>query len=135
MSDFNADIERAKSLGLGKYRLEFELMGLPSSQNARLNWRERHDENKRWESDVGWMTKGKLPAAPLTKAKLTCVRCSSTPADSDNVAAGFKPIIDALVKFKILKDDKFENIGLPEYRWEKATRKLGRVRVIVEESI
>lgn len=115
------------------YRLEIEIPGLPSSMNARLTWRERYQENKKWESDVGWVTKGRLPPAPLARAKVTCIRCSSVPADTDNIAAGFKPIIDALVTFRVLVNDKKENIGQPDYLWEKATRKQGRVRVIVEE--
>lgn len=115
------------------YRLEFELGGLPSSANARLTWRERSEENKQWTNDVGWSVKGKLPPTPLARAKVICVRCSSTPADGDNIATGFKPIIDALVTFKVLENDKLVNIGVPDYRWELAPRKKGKIRVIVEE--
>jgi hypothetical protein len=115
------------------YRLELELPGLPKSANARLHWRARHKENLAWEEAVGWAVKGKLPSAPLARARLTCVRCSSVAADSDNVVAGFKPVIDALVKTGVLVNDKWENIGMPTYLWEKAAPKQGKVRVIVEE--
>lgn len=116
------------------YRLEIELPGLPKNANARLHWCARHRENLVWKDAVGWAVKGKLPTAPLKHAKLTCIRYSSKPTDCDNVVAGFKPIIDGLVEHGILEDDKWNNIGMPTYRWEKCPPKAGKVRVIVEES-
>jgi hypothetical protein len=115
------------------YRLEFELEGLPKNQNARLHWRARHKENLLWKKAVWYGTLGKRPLLPLPRARLTLTRISSVSPDSDNIVAGFKPIIDGLVESKILANDKWENIGMPEYRWEKGAPKQGRVRIVVEE--
>lgn len=76
---------------------------------------------------------GRAPKAPLLKAKITCTRVSSQPMDSDNLVSGFKPIIDGLVDAKVLVNDRFENIGMPDYRWEKGRKAKGCVKIEVEE--
>lgn len=73
------------------------------------------------------------PKWPLKKAKLTLIRYSSVCPDSDGLVSGFKHIIDGLVIGRVLVNDKFENIGMPTYLWEKAAPRGGRIRVIVEE--
>lgn len=115
------------------YALFLKLEGLPKNANARMHWRARATENKRWETVVFLTTRGKLPDAPLLRAKLTCVRHSSVPTDADNIVAGFKPILDGLVTAGVLENDKWANIGMPDYRWEKCPPKKGHVTVTVEE--
>jgi Holliday junction resolvase RusA-like endonuclease len=53
--------------------------------------------------------------------------------DHDNLAASFKCIADALVKWGVLHDDAPEFIGRPEYLHAKAPPKQGRVEILVEE--
>src|ERR1700751_3965984 len=116
------------------YILEFELKGLPRTANARLHWRARHAENKKWMKEVHPMLQGAFrPMRPLKRAKLTLTRVSSVSIDSDNLVISFKPIIDALVTCKVLVNDKFENIGMPDYRWEKGKPKQGFVKIRIEE--
>jgi hypothetical protein len=70
---------------------------------------------------------------PLKKAKLTLWRLSASPIDPDNLAISFKSTLDSLVECGVLANDKLENIGMPDYRWEKAERKKGYIRIRVEE--
>lgn len=115
------------------YSLTFEIPGLPKSANARLHWRARYRENSKWRLAVAAAVLARKPKVPLVRAKLVCTRHSSVESDADNVVAGFKPVIDALVVYGVLANDKWGNIGMPEYRWEKAPAKLGKISVTVTE--
>lgn len=116
-----------------RYVLEFTLPGLPRSANgSHGHWRVKHAQTKRWKQAVftkAWPFK---PPQPLTSAALTLTRMSSVEPDFDNLVAGFKPIIDGLRQAGVLSDDKRVNVGRPDYRWEYAPPKAGRVRVRVE---
>lgn len=76
----------------------------------------------------------KKPPAPLQHAKLTLLRASSVEPDYDGLVSGFKHVIDCLVEAGILINDKRENIGVPDYLWEKAPMGKGFIRVTVEEA-
>lgn len=115
------------------YALEFTLPGLPRTLNSRGHWRVGHRAKLEWEKAVSAATAGKRPPKPLKYAALWLTRVSSAPMDHDNLVSGFKPIVDALRKCGVLEDDKWENIGMPEYRWIKGKPKQGCVKVRVEE--
>lgn len=117
------------------YRLEITMPGLPKTMNARLHWRARYRENQLWLGMVQRLVATKIPEYPLPTARLVCVRYSSQEPDYDNLTSGFKPIIDALVKCKVLKNDKMRNIGMPDFRWEKVPIREGKVRVVVLECL
>ncbi len=115
------------------YILEFELPGLPKSQtNNYGHWHSRSRSKKEWEERVHFATVGMRPREPLTKAKVTLTRCSAAPPDADNLCASFKPILDGLTKAGIIEDDNMSVIGFPDYKWEKAKPKRGKVRIRVE---
>jgi len=116
------------------YTLEFELQGLPRSQtNNYANWRTRHKDKKYWEDLIWINTIGKRPADPVLRAHITITRCSTTEPDFDNLVASGKPLLDGLVKCRIILDDKPSVIGHPTYLWEKAKRGHGKVKIRVEE--
>lgn len=118
------------------YRISFDLLGLPRMTNIsgrKSHWRVLKKESDSWKVRVIGMCAPIKPPKPLKKAKLTLIRYSSVCPDSDGLVSGFKHIIDGLVLAKVLVNDKFENIGMPTYLWEKAPQKGGRVRIIVEE--
>lgn len=119
------------------YTLEFELKGLPFTLNKMLtvHWAKKKAEVDKWCRCVKIATEGKIPPAPLEKAILTMSRHSSAPPDDDNMRASFKPIVDALRKLKIIKDDKLVNIGSPNVKWYYMTPGKGFVRIKVEEVI
>ena len=118
------------------YRLEFELAGLPKMTNPSgsrsTHWRVVKKERDEWIYRVFLATLGKRPDIPLPTAKLTLIRYSSVSPDPDGLVSGFKAIVDGLVKAGILDNDRFKNIGMPNYTWEKAGRGEGKVKVIVE---
>ena len=119
------------------YSLTFELEGLPKSQtNNYGHWRTRAKSKKDWEDRVIAATITQWPKDPLTEAKLTFTRCSSSEPDFDNLVASFKPVMDGLVRARIILDDKPSVVGQPQYRWEKAAPKQGKIRVqVVEPSV
>ncbi len=119
------------------YRLEFEIIALPKMTNpsgARsTHWRVVKAEKDSWKAMVqATLKRHTMPATPLSKAKLTLTRFSSVSPDPDGLVSGFKTIVDSLVIGGVLQNDKFTNIGMPDYRWEKVKPGAGKVRVIVE---
>lgn len=122
--------------GADPYRLEFELPGLPRMGNSsgRSNgWRAIANERRRWKMAVFLIVRAHRPKVPLKHARLTLTRCSSVSPDPDGLVIGFKPIVDALITAGILENDRLENIGMPEYKFEKVSPKAGKIRVRVEE--
>lgn len=118
------------------YRLEFRINVLPSSTNSigRKHWTIKAKEAREWKTWVALMAKSKgLPKAPLKKANLTLTRGSSVAPDADGLVSSFKHVIDGLVYAKVLENDRMDNIGMPDYRWEKAPQKNGWISVVVEE--
>lgn len=41
---------------------------------------------------------------------------------------------DGLRHGGVIEDDKFSNIGIPIYKWEKAAKNKGKIKVLVEEA-
>jgi hypothetical protein len=119
-----------------KYRLEFELDSLPRMANASgksRNWRAMHEERKRWKEAVARVAASRRPPTPLRRARLTLTRFSSVCPDYDGLASGFKAVTDGLVLGGVLEDDSMKHIGIPDFRWEKAPRGKGKVRIVVEQ--
>lgn len=100
-----------------------------------VHWAQKAKFAKHWYHEVNVALGPNIPPAPLKKAKLTLTRCSSICPDSDGLVSSFKHIIDGLVRGRVLVNDKFENIGMPEYLWEKAAKGSGHVKIKVQEII
>lgn len=117
------------------YRLEFEINDLPKTYNAlgRAHWTVKAKEARKWLNLVLLGCYSKRPIRPLQLAKLSLVRCSSSRPDPDGLVSSFKHVIDGLRKASIICNDQFENIGMPEYKWEEAPRGKGKIKVKVEE--
>jgi Holliday junction resolvase RusA-like endonuclease len=121
-----------------RYCLELELIGLPKrfNQGQGSHWTVRHREAKKWHTRVYskmFLTKQGAPLEPLKKASLELVRYSSRSPDFDGLVQSFKPVIDALKKCGVIEDDNMSVIGRPDYRWEKACQREGRIKILVEE--
>lgn len=119
---------------MSSYLLRFTLEGLPKTTNAggRAHWAVKVREANTWKRAVFFVTAGKLPDAPLEKAKITLTRFSSSEPDFDGLVSSFKHVMDGLVEAGIIINDKPSVIGQPIYRWEKAPKKMGRIQVDVE---
>lgn len=120
-----------------RYQMVFELEGLPRMTNpsgrTTGHWAVLKKESDAWKQRVVVTVAARLPARPLKKAELTLTRFSSSEPDADGLVSGFKHIIDGLVIAKVLENDKWKNIGMPNYRWEYAGRGYGKIRVQIEE--
>lgn len=117
------------------YRLTFELTGLPRMTNGgggtRNHW-VLHKLAQEWKGRAILAAKAEgLPEVPLKTARLVLTRYSSVSPDPDGLVSGFKPIVDGLVAAGVLENDRFDNIGMPDYRWEKVPQRAGKVRVEV----
>lgn len=119
------------------YQITFEMKGLPKMTNPSgaksTHWSVMLRERNNWKQRVLLAVGNHKPRSPLTRARLRLTRYSSFCPDSDGLVSGFKAIIDGLVACKVLLDDRFKNIGMPDYRWEKAKPGAGFVRVEVWE--
>lgn len=118
------------------YRLEFRIDALPTMANiasGRSHWRYAHNEATKWRNLVWDATFGKIPKGPLKRVKLTLTRHSSIAPDYDGLTRGFKSVVDGLRHCGVIENDKLENTGAWDCRWEKAPPKKGFVTVIVEE--
>ncbi len=119
--------------------IAFELPGLPrmTNNNSRKHWSSQYREAKKWKMSVktAIVFHRLQPAAPFKKAKLTLIRCSSNCPDSDGLVSSFKHVVDGLVEAGVLVNDKFENIGMPDYQWEKCSPNKGKIRIVVAEAI
>jgi hypothetical protein len=119
-----------------KYRLEFEIEGLPKiTTNANSNWRTRWAQARRWKDLVRQRIDFKSkPQSPILRARVICTRFAhGARPDSDNLRSSFKHVIDGLVEVGVLANDDFNSIGEPIVLWEKAKPKQGKIKIIVEE--
>ena len=117
------------------YKLDIEIKGLPKSINQmRGHWRTFQNEAKKWKNAVAHacVAAGR-PDTPLTQAKITFVRCSASQPDYDNLVHSFKSSLDGLREIGIISNDSHKEIGASTYRWEKASPRQGKIKIIVEE--
>lgn len=117
-----------------KYRLEFEIHDLPKTINAigRKHWAVKAKEAKKWRKAVCLATVSQKPLSPLAKAKISLYRYSSRCPDSDGLVSSFKHCIDGLISAGVIIGDSYKEIGMPEYKWEKAKNGEGKIKIIVE---
>lgn len=118
-----------------KYTLEFEIEDLPKLYNSinRSHWAVKLKESRKWHNLVKLYSRGYLPTKPLAKVRLTLVRFSSKCPDPDGLCHSFKHVVDGLQRAEIIANDDYLHIGMPEYKWEKAPRGKGKIKVKVEE--
>jgi len=103
------------------YTLAFTLDGAPMLPNRlqRQHWTRVSAHAKTWHWRVRVAIGRDRPEQPLTRARVELVRHSSRTPDEDNLVSSWKPVIDALVRSKVLVDDKPENMILVT-RWERS---------------
>ncbi len=116
------------------YKITFEVDVLPKLHNARskTSFWNYHREAKNW---VNWviLTIGRtLPKEPLKRATVTLTRYSSSEPDCDGLYSGMKAPLDALVKAKVIKDDRPSVIDF-QARWKKCPQNQGKIRFEIEE--
>lgn len=115
------------------YQLDFELKELPPGLNKllRMNWGKR----KRIFDSIQLMAKylilGKQPSQPLVKYQITFTRHTTRPLDIDNLVASFKPVLDSLVLFGVIQDDKWGLTDSVFYK-QKKVKKINEHKISVQ---
>lgn len=118
------------------YSVEFEINGLPRMTNASgrsKHWVILKQEADHWKKTVSLVLADRRPPKPLKYAALEFTRYSSIAPDPDGLVSGFKHVLDGLVRAGILENDKYSNIGMPNYYWVKTSPKQGKINVKVLE--
>jgi hypothetical protein len=123
-------------MAMDEYRLHLDIPALPrcNSASRMSRWviiREKNNWARIMRAHIG----RHQPAKPLKLARVVCRRYSSREPDFENLAESFKQVIDALVRLRVLEDDKRDNfVGRqPEYHWQQAPPRKGRITIDVYE--
>lgn len=95
------------------YILYLEIDSLPKSLNKKLrsNRFKNHRENKSWDLMIEVLCQGRKPKIALSRASISIVRHSHRFLDYDGLVGSMKPVVDALVTAKVLKDDTWNITG------------------------
>ena len=119
-----------------KYSLTIFIPKVTKSNNLslRTNAFKRNKENKQWYDLIAFHTNGKRPEKPLSAVKITLVRRGKKYLDYDNLVASFKPVVDGLIRSKILKDDSYEITGSWEvYQLKRSPHTTEGICISVED--
>lgn len=122
---------------MSKYHAIVEVPGLPKTVNelGRKHWAIKVKHNRKWEALVIYCLRAvaTLPKEPLKKVRLEFTRYSSVEPDFDNLVNSFKCVVDALVKHRVIEDDKRAVVGYPTYAWEKCKKNEGKIEIEIRE--
>lgn len=116
--------------------IAFEICALPKMTNGgHGSWKTVASSRKRWRSLVGReLHSFRLPHPPWTKGMARLTRYSCVEPDFDGLVSGFKAIVDALVFYGIMVDDRPSCFNA-QYLWEKCPRGKGKIRIEVWEQL
>jgi len=104
-------------------RFTYRIDELPRLQPARgFHWSLEAKYRKVWHALVRCAVGNERPEKPLEHALITLVRHSRLEPDPDNMWASWKPVVDGLVRARVLVDDSPANAALHS-RWERTPGK------------
>lgn len=124
-----------------RYRLILEVPELPELPQKRRHWTHHKRAADNWRLLVRALVNvQRRPDKPLRRAMIVCTRRSAREPDYDNLAASFKPVVDALclstsklTRSDVLVDDS-PRVLEREYRWEP-TSGTGSIRIDLWERL
>ena len=115
-----------------RYSLDIELDILPRINSAdHTHWRTRNRERDLQRGLIRGYTLRNHPKTPLPKARVRLTRYSSVEPDPGNMGESWKHVLDGLTFAGIIEDDRSSVIGTPEFVWQKARPKRGKIRIQV----
>jgi len=122
------------SLVAAEKYLHLKIPYLPplNTAHTRRHWAVAHKERHRIDDLVLAALPRGARSMRLQRARIRLVRHSSVEPDFENMALGFKGLIDSLVSLGVLVDDG-PRVLEREYAWEYAPRGKGQVSVSVAE--
>ena len=102
-----------------------------NNQIMRMHFWTRKKENER----VHWIVRGLIGpwTQPLKRCELHITRYGSRELDADNLAGGFKFLIDAVVNNRIILDDRPGCITRKSFNQERCKRREQRTLVRIYE--
>ena len=117
------------------YRLEFEIPGLPPTENGHKHWAVAGKLRKEWRkaSMLKAIHAGQWSRPKLKSVRITATRFSTTEPDRDNLSRSFKSVIDGLVDAGVIQDDKPSIVKELITKWEKVGKGEGKIKIVVEE--
>ena len=97
----------------GHYVLSLVIPWLPSSLNRMIRSHrfKNHHQNVVWDNYILGETQHKRPPQPITRARIRLVRHSYRMLAYDGLVGSMKPVVDAIVSARILKDDSWKTLG------------------------
>ena len=95
------------------YFLQLQFIETPKSLNKtlRTHFHGRNSQHKSWQMKVHSETKWQKPPKPLEHARIKIIRNAHRMLDYDGLVGSMKPVVDALVRCGILKDDSYKVTG------------------------
>lgn len=108
-----------------------DVPGLPPSLNARMNWRERAKNNKRFKRDTILLLTGKQPETPFPFVEVEYTWHSSRQTDPDNIIAACKPLLDGCQAAGVILSDGPGVVLRFTVKWVQCPRGKEHVRVEV----
>ncbi len=121
---------------VSEFLLELDIDGLPKTPNELLHahWSTVRSNSSYWK----WLVRGAVgrrrPRVPLPRASIVFTRYSASEPDWDNLVGSFKPVLDGLVRSKVIEDDKPSNVNAAYY-WIRAPKTKGRISIQVREPL
>lgn len=124
--------EHGQALVGGRRRWSIFLPGHPPSINARMHWRTRNANTIAVRKQVQTALDGAPIGKPIERARVTLyLRYTSTHVcDIDNAYTKAKPVLDALIRSGLLRDDAPKHMELQVVQEKSASR---HVKIVVEE--
>jgi Holliday junction resolvase RusA-like endonuclease len=95
------------------YFLQLQIPETPKSLNKKLRAHRFANlkEMKSWAQVIHLETRYQKPKCPLERARIKIIRNAHRMLDFDGLVGSMKPVVDALVKCGILKDDSYNVTG------------------------
>ena len=108
-----------------------QLPQMPNTYSG-AHWGIHQNETKKWMRRIREETLCRRPKEPIEKAYVHFTRCSTREPDYDNLVAGFKRVLDALIKCGLIVDDSPKHL-VSKYTWEKAKRPNMFIEIHIKE--
>lgn len=112
--------------------MKIQIPKVPPSLNQyiRMHWTKRQKLHAEWMDIL--RVCASPPVNPLYKARLSITRYSSRSLDYDNLVGSYKIVTDCLTKLGFIIDDRYDVIGVPDFKWYKCKRIEERTLINIE---
>lgn len=96
-----------------RYYFETDFLPIPLNKKLRSHRWKLLNETRSWQAVI-YSQLTEKPRRPIARAKITIIRSYYRMLDYDGLVGSLKPVVDALVKNGVIKDDGWPQVG----RWD-----------------